>query len=463
MISRFARFAVPTVLAFTLMIAAAPAAADSPYDQWSHGPSPDPDFFPIAVWLQAPSRAQQYLNAGFNIYVGLWNGPTEQHLSQLAAVGMQTICSQNSVGLAHINDPTIIGWLQPDEPDNAQSNGSGGYYSPMAPLPTTTWDTYPGTDIYTRYLQMKSNDPSRPVMLNLGQAVAYDNYIGRGTRRNHPEDYPEYIQGCDIVSFDIYPVASSYPETDNKIWLPAYGVERLIGWSQPDQPVWNWIECTNISGNGKATPTQVKAEVWMSLISGSMGIGYFVHQIEPDFIEPALLYDAEMLAAVTDINWEIRSLARALNSPTIAGAFSVTSSSPIVPIDWMAKRIDGATYLFTVATRNGSTTGSFFSMQVPPIAVAKVIGEDREIPLVGGQFSDTFTPYQVHLYKIVSRWPGDTDGDFDVDLDDFVLLKQNFGMAAGAVWEDGDFNADGDVDLDDFVILKQNFGLWGAQ
>jgi len=29
------------------------------------------------------------------------------------------------------------------------------------------------------------------VLLNLGQRVAYDQWIGRGARTNHPEDYVE--------------------------------------------------------------------------------------------------------------------------------------------------------------------------------------------------------------------------------------------------------------------------------
>ena len=52
--------------------------------------------------------------------------------------------------------------------------------------------------------------------------------------------------------------------------------------------------------------------------------------------------------------------------------------------------------------------------------------------------------------------PGDADLDGDVDLDDFVLLKINFGT--GDTWGEGDFDGDGNVDLDDFVILKNNFG-----
>ncbi|MFW6146561.1 MAG: hypothetical protein ACOC7R_04430 [Planctomycetota bacterium] len=49
----------------------------------------------------------------------------------------------------------------------------------------------------------------------------------------------------------------------------------------------------------------------------------------------------------------------------------------------------------------------------------------------------------------------DFDGDGDVDLDDFVILKTNFGLVDPA---NGDADGDGDVDLDDFVILKNEFG-----
>jgi len=50
----------------------------------------------------------------------------------------------------------------------------------------------------------------------------------------------------------------------------------------------------------------------------------------------------------------------------------------------------------------------------------------------------------------------DFDDDGDVDLDDFVVLKSNFGT--GTTHAQGDADLDGDVDLDDFVILKQEFG-----
>ena len=59
------------------------SVVESPYVEWTNGPSHDADFFPIAVWLQNPSNAGRYQAAGFNTYVGLWRGPTEKQLAEL--------------------------------------------------------------------------------------------------------------------------------------------------------------------------------------------------------------------------------------------------------------------------------------------------------------------------------------------------------------------------------------------
>jgi len=106
----------------------------NPYTKWPKGPPSDSGFFPLAVWLQAPSNAQRYREAGLNTYVALWKGPTEEHLATLKKAGMRVICHQNDFALRHLDDPAIIGWMHGDEPDNAQSLGSGkGYGPPILP------------------------------------------------------------------------------------------------------------------------------------------------------------------------------------------------------------------------------------------------------------------------------------------------------------------------------------------
>ena len=133
-------------------------------------------------------------------------------------------------------------------------------------------------------------------MLNLGQGVANDEWIGRGAGAKL-FDYETYVQGADIVSFDVYPVADLRRDDGaDHLWYVAKAVGRLKKWTKGRKRVWNCIECTYFGNEkAKATPHQVKVEVWMSLIHGSTGLICFVHEFKPKFNEHALLDDAPML------------------------------------------------------------------------------------------------------------------------------------------------------------------------
>jgi len=151
---------------------AADAPFLSPYAKWKNGISVDDSYFPIAVWLQDPGNAAKYKAAGVNLYIGLWDGPTEDQLKKLKDAGMPVICSQNEIGLKHKDDKTIVAWMHGDEPDNAQSlPGGKGYGPPILP-----------SKIAEDYKKLHDADPSRPVVLNLGQGVAWDGWIGRGRK-----------------------------------------------------------------------------------------------------------------------------------------------------------------------------------------------------------------------------------------------------------------------------------------
>ena len=385
-------FATVTAISFLAAGMGTAWSQDSPKGppKWSHGPPESEDYFPIAVWLQNPRNASKFKNAGINLYVGLWKGPNEEQLATLTKAGMPVIRAQNAFALRQKDNPIIVGWMHGDEPDNAQSLGKGrGYGPPILP------------EVIVRdYERMRAADPTRPVLLNLGQGVAWDNYIGRGVRRNHPEDYPEYITGCDVASFDIYPAVHKSPEVAGKLEFVARGVERLVKWSGEDRPVWNCIECTHI-GNPRIEPTpdQVRSEVWMALIRGSRGLIYFVHQFKPTFREAALLDDPEMLAAVTAINRQIRELAPVLNRPSVREGIEVKSSAKDAQIAWMLKRSAEAIHLFAVNLANVATEATFTVAAIPPEATVEVLGESRTVSLKEGRFDDSFKPYGVHLYK----------------------------------------------------------------
>lgn len=366
-----------------------------PFNAWQMTRT-NPAFFPIGVWMQNPTNANAYHDAGINTFVGLWDGPTDKQLSELNNSGMFVVCDQNQTALNHAARSNILAWMHRDEPDNATTWGARlGFSKPM-----------PVDSVAADYRRMIANDSTRPVLLNFGQGVVWDNWYGRGTRNHHPEDYPRYLEACDIASFDIYPASHTSPEVAGNLWYVPLGIERLRRWTRDEKPVWNCIETTR--GNNphiKPMPQEVRAEVWMSLIHGSRGIIYFAHQFKPKFIEAALLADAEMLAAVTKLNQQITRLAPVLNSPTITNAVTIQSINDAAPIATMVKPLDGFTYIFAVAMRPLDTEVKFESKQFAENASVEVLDESRTLPITDGKFSDTFGPWGVHLYRVKSVSP----------------------------------------------------------
>ncbi|MBI3923592.1 MAG: hypothetical protein HY318_19390 [Armatimonadetes bacterium] len=390
----------------------------TPYSRWKNGPGKSDDYFPIAVWLQNPKNASRYKAAGINLYLALWQGPTAEQMQALRKANMPVICDLNDYAAAHLDDPLVVAWMQPDEPDNAQpfkdywkedmeklkeawpqieslrdlgpNKPYRGYGPPIPPR----W-------IVRDYEAMKAQDPTRPIFLGLGQGVAWEKWYGRGERTGKLEDYPEYIKGCDIVGFDIYPAAHDALDVKDALWHVARGVRRLREWCKDSKPVWVHLE-TGIIGvpTSQPTPQQVRAEVWMALIHGARGIDYFVHQFKPKFNEHALLDNPEMLATVTATNQQITKLARVLNSPTLDGAAIVTSTNPKTPVHAMVKRKDGATYVFAVAMYQEATRATFRIAGLKGKRTAEVLGENRTVPVKNGLFTDAFEGNGVHLYKI---------------------------------------------------------------
>jgi hypothetical protein len=354
----------------------------------------DPSYFPIGVWLQDPVKnGVSYKNNGINTFVGLWNELDEPQFNALKNANLKVICAQNAYGLSLGSEPLVMGWMHGDEPDNAQWNAATQKYDPCIDP----------NIIISDYRTIKHNDPSRPVYLNLGQGVAYNNYVGRGACRNNLDTYKVstngYLVGCDIASFDIYPVNNTDGTTNGKLEYVAMGIQNLISWSE-NKPSWCWIETTRISDSSPRRPTtsEVRSEVWMALIHGAQGFGYFCHSFVTGATdEAAMLHDPEMISAVKAINDQITALASVLNSPTTNDYATVISSNTSVPVDMMTKSYGGANYIFAIAMRNGETTASF---SVSSGSNVEVFGEGRAITISNGKFSDSFSPYSVHLYKI---------------------------------------------------------------
>jgi Domain of unknown function (DUF4082) len=366
------------------------------YKKWINGPAPngDPNFFPIGVWYQNPSTAEGYKSLGVNLFVAL---PRGARAEQLAAAGMGVfylgvhkrfvVPDERKALLAEWGRLTRA-WGQIDEPDNAQPLPGRKGYGPCVPP----------REVVAVYEQYQKNDPTRPVYLGVGKSVDDNVTHMRGVCTGHYEDFPAYIRGSDIVSYDSYPVNVRKP-----LWYVAKGMDELRAWANYRKPVYEAVETTAIQATaGKPTPDEVRSEVWMLIIHGGMGVIYFCHIFTPTLDPAGLLHDPVMSRAVAALDRQILSLAPVLNTPSVSNGVRVSSSNGMTPVDTMLKRWRGSTYLFTVAARpGGPATATFTLRDCPSHATATVLDENRSIDITDGTFQDEFAKsYQVHVYQI---------------------------------------------------------------
>jgi hypothetical protein len=361
--------------------------------EFANGFPNDPQFFPIGVWLQNPRNAGTYHGIGINTFIGLWGTPTAEHLAELNEHGLYLIAEPTPAARSLPNAHVIRAWMQTDEPDNAQADGRGGYGDCIMP-----------GEVVRRYQGIKALDATRPVFLNFGQAVANAQWIGRGSKCSQISPQSYYTagsRGADIVAFDIYPaVEDRQAHVKGKLELVGRGVANLKSWSPPGQPVWNAIETTHIyNPSRRPLPHEIRSEVWMSLIHGSTGIYYFVHEWKPSFREDGVFRYHETVEEITRINSQIRMLAPVLNSPTLAERVRIEAP---VEIATMVKHHGDAYYVFAVNMQNKSAKVRLMLSQIPG-DYAVVLGEGRIIRFEGAVIQDEFAGYGVRLYKILEQ------------------------------------------------------------
>lgn len=279
----------------------------------------------------------------------------------------------------------IKGWYQPDEPDDAQWNSA-----------TRTWGPCKNPSILVdSYRSAKAIDSSRPIIINFGRHAANTNFRDSGScgRLDPALLYSQYAQAADIVSFDDYPITNHTELTEI-----ADGVDHLKAWCG-GRPVWAFLETEQQDTPlGTPTPAQVKAEVWLALTHGALGIQYYAHTFlgKPQENDAALLADPVMKAAVQAINAEIISLARVLNSPTITNGATAAASSRI---DHILKQYKAETFLFAV-NPTGRSVSVVFTISGSNNRPITVIDENRSLEITSGSFQDVFPAYGVHLYRI---------------------------------------------------------------
>ena len=101
---------------------------------------------------------------------------------------------------------------------------------------------------------------------------------------------------------------------------------------------------------------------------------------------------------VTSINRQIRSLAPVLNAPFVTSRHSA-SDRMAGKVRYMVKWAKGKFWVFAGADHGGGN--ATFRIRCVGNATAKVLWENRSIPVRRGSFTDSFADKNaVHIYRI---------------------------------------------------------------
>jgi hypothetical protein len=283
-------------------------------------------FFPIMQWSQCPNDFGSSLLLGIDVFMGV----CEESSAADAAVtlGPYGYLIPSIELRGSIDDARLLGWHQPDEPEN---NGltSGALTAP---------DRAHG-----------------PTFLTLTSEFM--------RRARGPGAYRGYVARADVVGFDLYPIAA-HCKTHISL-ADVYRGQRDLLALAPGKPTYQWIETGPIDGRctarGPVTPEEVRAEVWLAIAGGATGIGYFTHtwtrgswfRFDVDF---------PIRAAIEQTNREIRALAPVLLARQVA-------ANARAPVYAGARRIGDTVYVIAV---NASDRGATTRITVPALGKPRV-------------------------------------------------------------------------------------------
>jgi hypothetical protein len=375
------------------------------YSQWSNFPQ-RPSFFPIAIWLQNPTRS---LGAGasystvaaaaaatkINILLGIDNGGTQWPGSICGGDNGQLAAAKNS-GL-YVIWPSGVDATGNTSATSVSSvlclaNALGatasliGYNLGDEPACGVTMNAIPSW-----VTTLAGFDPTRVVTYNMNDWAF-----------NHGICSPKWrtiaaLQAISIGSFDLYPITSPWNggskipvnpgQPIDSMWIQGYSVVQLIQSGRKGQPIWAYVEtgtdelgystqagntcnadtnlCTPHNNEYRATNEQVNAEAWMSIINGAAGIEWFCH----DSLAPAFCLGEQtggsgklansIRANLTYIDSTILSYAQQLNSPTVG----------------ICTMINGTGFTnFTTSCSNGILSVSAGNSFIPASALVKSFG-----------------------------------------------------------------------------------------
>jgi hypothetical protein len=240
----------------------------------------------------------------------------------------------------------------------------------------------------------------------------------------------------DIIGGDIYPIQYRLHPTLNFADMGPYSAyldaldrmqtnnRRLV----PCFPALQVCEETEGDNTPPITAEQVYLEAWMNVIHGAKGILWF----------PFFVYSTIRWSAMNTFANQMEVLAPVVLGPAPSRTVSNDANDPLKRVDMLIRESGTDVYIFAArVTEPDPITGANYSGIEPELIQvnvsvsslagtmeAQAIDESRTIPVVNGQFQDTFGKNAVHIYRI-NTVPTGISGNSD-NIPSEYTLGQNY-------------------------------------
>ena len=349
--------------------------------------------FVIGVYRQPVQSLASWKARGINMTVFFYDNPVwmAEYIATCQALGISEIRNPQANIYADRSDPYLMAYSHEDEPD---ING----------IPTST--------LAAEYATWKAAMPNIPVVVNVSG--------GDVLRPNFPANKDQIYQGifntADWVNSDVYPVSAwSHPQWIDKAAVlspvgdPYYStipfnsgnaidkIRQLTGGKKQFNYIESsWQRNTALPSIGSRVPTpdEFRGEVWDSIIHGTKGIIYFPHAFFPD--EPDAT-PPEIVTEMTKTNSLIQTYGGALNAipDTISNYVNLPGGLEATYRDY-----NGHRYYFVLNFSHTGVSNQTISLPGLGTGAVEVTTEARNVFASNGTITDTFTPYQMHVYRV---------------------------------------------------------------
>jgi len=398
----------PSLVAIVLLLVSASLFAQSNmYSQWSNFPQ-DPNFFPIALWLQnttwpmgtgAPYSSVPAAMKGtkMNILLAIDNGggggypascgvDTNNQFQNLVNQGIYLIAATDGTNGTSATSVACLQQLATNLNSRQYLVGYNLGDEPSCTAQQNAASTLAATEAL---------DSSRPFFWNMQGYLFMHGTCSGSVNTN-------FLKAISIGSFDDYPLIGAWevtqsipniaPSPHDVMWVQGWQVSSMVSNGRSGQPIWAYVDtgtsaldyptqngsscdettnlCTQSSGVHyfRAPGELVNAEVWMTLINGAMGIEYFCD--DTNLLHGSTAYNfclgattsseasvaANIASNLTYIDSAILSFAPQLNS-SVSGRCTMNT---------------GTSYTnFTTSCSNGILTMATGNSSVPGSAIAK--------------------------------------------------------------------------------------------